>query len=220
MTRRTRIKICGITRTADAVAAATLGADAIGMVFWSRSPRAVDLDRGCAIALAVPAFVTRVALFVDPSAAEVERVLAAVPVDLLQFHGDEDAAFCAKFGRPYLKALRVSEDARRSDLLEYAARFPDAQGLLLDTMKPGAMPGGTGQTFDWSRVPRNLGRPLLLSGGLHQGNVGEAIRALRPWAVDVSTGVEMLGDDGQPRRGVKDPARISGFIRGVRDADA
>src|SRR5512134_3770317 len=116
MTRRTRIKICGITRTADAVAAATLGADAIGMVFWSRSPRAVDLDRGCAIALAVPAFVTRVALIVDPSAAEVDGVLAAVPVDLLQFHGDEDAAFCAGFGRPYLKALRVPDDARRNDL--------------------------------------------------------------------------------------------------------
>lgn len=216
---RTRIKICGITRVEDGVAAAALGADAIGLVFWARSPRAVGLARAQPIARALPPFVARVGLFVDPTADEVEATLAAVPLDALQFHGDEPQSFCERFGRPWLKAIRVPEGASPADLLECAQRFPGAQGLLFDAARPGALPGGTGEVFDWSLVPRDLGRPLVLSGGLGPGNVAAAIAAVRPWAVDVSTGVEAVGPDGRPQRGIKDAARIAAFVRGVRDAD-
>jgi phosphoribosylanthranilate isomerase len=220
VTHRTRIKICGITRVEDAVAAATLGADAIGLVFWARSPRAVDIETARRIALSLPPLVARVALFVDPDEAEVRAVLDALPVEWLQFHGGEPASFCSGFARPYLKAIPVAEGATPADLLEYAARHPGAQGVLLDALKPGALPGGTGEAFDWTVVPAGWERRLILSGGLHSGNVAAAVRTVRPWGVDVSTGVEALGEDGRPKRGIKDPARIAEFIRGVRDADA
>jgi phosphoribosylanthranilate isomerase len=221
MHRRTRVKICGITRVPDGLAAAQAGADAIGLVFWSGTPRVVTLAQARAIADALPPFVSKVALFVDPSPEEVNAVLAAVPIDVLQFHGNESAALCAGFGLPWLKALPVKEGG---DLLEYAARYEGAAGLVFDSHVPGDLPGGTGRAFDWSRlapaVRAQLPAPIVLSGGLDPANVVDAIRAVRPWAVDVSSGVEERGPDGKPRRGLKDAARIAAFIDGVRNADA
>jgi phosphoribosylanthranilate isomerase len=218
---RTRVKICGITRVADALAAADAGADAIGLVFWPGTPRLVAIPRAQEIAEALPPFVTKVALFVDPSHVDVRSVLDAVPIDVLQFHGDEPRSLCNAFARPYLKAVQVREGV---DLLEYASRYGDASGLLFDAYHAGAMPGGTGYTFDWSRLSRAvraaLRVPVILSGGLDPNNVGHAIRTVRPWAVDVSSGVEERGPDGAPRKGIKDAARIAAFINGVRDADA
>ena len=216
---RTRVKICGITRIEDGVAAAHAGADAIGFVFWPGSPRAVAVERARVIAAALPPFVTIVGLFVDPAAEHVRATLEALPLDLLQFHGGEDPEFCRAFGRPYIKAVPVLAKAARIDLLEYAARYPDARGLLFDAPPSDGLPGGTGQTFDWDELPRDLPRPLVLSGGLTAGNVGGAIRRLRPWAVDVSSGVEAIGADGRPVRGSKDPARVVAFIEEVRHAD-
>jgi phosphoribosylanthranilate isomerase len=216
---RTRVKICGITRLADALAAAGAGADAIGFVFWAGSPRFVAADAARAIAAALPPFVTTVGLFVDPAPEQVRAMLAAVRVDLLQFHGSEPPAFCRAFGRPYLKAVAVSDGEARPRLLEYASRYPDACGVLFDAPSAGGLPGGTGRRFDWDLVPDALAQPVVLSGGLGAANVAEAIRRVRPWAVDVSSGVEAIGPDGAPVRGVKDPARIAAFIEEVRNAD-
>lgn len=214
---RTRIKICGITRVEDGLAAARAGADAIGLIFWAGTPRRVDVERARAIALALPPFVSTVGLFVDPPAGEVRAVLDAVPLAMLQFHGHEDAALCRAFGRPYLKAIPV---AREGDLLESLSPYDDAAGVLLDAPPAGGLPGGTGRTFDWGRVPASLPVPLVLSGGLSAANVGDAIRRTRPWAVDVSSGVEALGADGRPQKGIKDAARIAAFVAEVRHADA
>ena len=214
---RTRIKICGITRVEDALAAAHAGADAIGLIFWPGTPRRVDLADARAIAAALPPFVSTVGLFVDPSPDEVRAALDAVPLSALQFHGHEDAALCRAFGRPYLKAIPV---AREGNLLESLLQYNDAAGVLLDAPPSGGLPGGTGRTFDWTLVPAKLPVPLVLSGGLNAGNVGEAIRRMRPWAVDVSSGVEVLGADGRPHKGIKDAARIAAFVAGVRHADA
>ena len=210
---RTRVKICGITRIEDALAAADAGADAIGLVFWAASPRAVTLGQGQAIAAALPPFVSVVGLFVDPAPAEVEAALARVPLDLLQFHGSEPPALCRAFGRPYLKALAVAPEG---DLLESLSPFDDAAGVLVDAPPHRGMPGGTGRTFDWSRLPPVLPRPLVLSGGLDPGNVGAAVRQVRPWAVDVSSGVEAQDVAGRPLKGIKDAARIAAFIEEVR----
>jgi phosphoribosylanthranilate isomerase len=216
---RTRVKICGITRVADGLAAARAGADAVGLNFWPGTPRVVAADAARAIADALPPFVTIVGLFVDPEPEHVRATLAVVPVDAIQFHGDEAPAFCRSFGRPYLKAVPVDGRNGRAGLLEYAARYPDARGLLFDAPPADGMPGGTGRTFDWDALPGELPRPVVLSGGLHAGNVGNAIRRVRPWAVDVSSGVEVVGPDGRPVRGIKDPVRISAFIEEVRNAD-
>ena len=205
---RTRIKICGITRPEHGRAAADLGADAIGLVFWKPSVRAVSLDASRAISAAVPPFVARVALFVDPTADEVRAVIDACRPEVLQFHGAEPADFCRGFGVPYIKAARVRPGL---DLLEFMRPYDDASGWLLDGYRED-LPGGTGETFNWSLIPANLDRPVILSGGLTAGNVGEAVRAVHPWAVDVSSGVEAA-------RGVKDPERIAAFIAGVRNAD-
>jgi len=217
---RTRIKICGLTRVDDALAAAHAGADAIGLVFWSGTPRVVDVGRARAFADALPHFVTTVALFVDPAVDEVRAVVDGVRIDVLQFHGTEAPEVCRAAGRPYLKAVHVREGV---DLLEYASQYGDAAGLLFDTFCTGGMPGGTGRTFDWTRltpgVRAALPARLILSGGLDAANVGDAIRAVRPWAVDVSSGVEALDSAGRPRKGIKDAARIAAFVRGVRDAD-
>jgi phosphoribosylanthranilate isomerase len=213
---RTRVKICGITRIEDVIAAARAGADAIGLVFWSGTPRCVSLDQALSIARNVPPFVTVVGLFVDPAPEAVRAALDAVPLDLLQFHGNEPAELCASFGRPYIKSVPVKPGI---DLLQYAARYGDAQGLLFDAFEPGGLPGGTGKTFDWNELPAALQRPLILSGGLTPQNVGAAIRTARPWAVDVSSGVEVAGEDGRPRKGIKSAAKIAAFIREVRDAD-
>jgi phosphoribosylanthranilate isomerase len=213
---RTRVKICGITRVEDGLAAARAGADAIGLVFWRGTPRAVDPGQARAIAAVLPPFVTVVGLFVDPDPGDVRRTLATVPLDILQFHGAEPPALCRSFGRPYLKALAVLE---QGDLLESSAIYGDAAGILLDAPPADGLPGGTGRSFDWSRVPTGMVQPLVLGGGLDAGNVAAAIRRVRPWAVDVSSGVEVRGADGKALKGIKDPARIAAFIEEARHAD-
>lgn len=205
---RTRIKICGLREAQHALLAAREGADAIGLVFWGPSPRYVTPEQAAAVAAALPPYVSAVGLFVNSPADEVRATLERVPLDLLQFQGDEPPEFCAAFGRPYVRAVRMEEG---TDLLEYARRFSGAKALLLDAHAPG-VPGGTGRTFDWNVIPRDLPVPLILSGGLDADNVGRAIREVRPWAVDVSSGVESS-------RGVKDPAKIVAFIRSVRRED-
>lgn len=204
----TRIKICGITRIADALYAAELGADAIGLIFYEGSPRHVTADQAAAIAGALPPFVTTVGLFVNPSAEAVRAVLDEVPLDLLQFHGAEEPAFCESFERPYIKAIAAAPGI---DLLQSGTVFEQARGILIDAYVPGAH-GGTGVTADWTSIPRPFPKPIVLAGGLHPGNVAEAVRAVRPWAVDVSSGVEAA-------KGVKDHDKMTAFVRGVRDAD-
>ena len=204
---RTRIKICGITSVEDGLAAARAGADAIGFVFYPKSPRYVEPARAAEIARALPPFVDVVALFVNEAPETVRAVLATVPVNILQFHGDEDEAYCRQFDRPYYKAARMRPEF---DLVQYAASFPTAQAILLDAFVEGY--GGGGHTFDWSLIPSGLSRPIVLSGGLTVDNVTEAVRCVRPPAVDVSSGVEIS-------KGVKDHAKIAAFIAGVRNAD-
>ncbi|MGH8248114.1 MAG: phosphoribosylanthranilate isomerase, partial [Gammaproteobacteria bacterium] len=175
--RRTRVKICGITRPQDGISAATAGVDAIGMVFFAHSPRAVGFATAKAITSALPAWVSKVGLFVDPDAAYVRDVLAQVPLDFLQFHGSETADFCRDFQRPYIKAIRMRSGV---DLMLEASRYTDASALLLDSHAEGGM-GGTGLGFDWNLVPRSLTRPVILAGGLTAGNVGSAIRQVAPF---------------------------------------
>jgi phosphoribosylanthranilate isomerase len=208
MSGRTRVKICGITSVADGLAAARHGADAIGLIFYPRSPRLVTLERAREIAAGMPPFVARVAVFVNPAAGEVEAVIRACRPDLLQFHGEEAADFCRSFGVPYLRALRVRQGV---DLLESLSPYGDAAGWLLDAYRQ-ELYGGTGEAFDWDLIPRGFARPLVLSGGLDADNVGTAIRHVRPWAVDVSSGVEAA-------KGVKDERRIAAFMEKVRSAD-
>ena len=204
---RTRVKICGITRIEDAWIAAQAGADAIGIVFYPPSPRVLTLEQGRELRRSLAPFVTSVALFVNPSRDDVERVIDRVQPDTLQFHGEETPEFCESFGMPYLKACRMREGV---DLLEYLRPYSGAAGWLADAFVEGY--GGAGTRFDWSLVPAQRPKPLILSGGLTTGNVGEAIRQVRPWAVDVSSGVEAA-------RGVKDPLKIAAFIAEVRNAD-
>ncbi|HEY6966025.1 MAG TPA: phosphoribosylanthranilate isomerase [Burkholderiales bacterium] len=204
---RTRIKICGITRSADVQAAARAGADAIGLVFYPPSPRCLSLDWARQLASEVPPFVSTVALFVNPTAAEVYEVLQRVRPSMLQFHGDETPVFCAQFGVPWIKACRVRPDV---DLLEYLRPFSGAAGWLLDSHVEEY--GGVGERFDWSLVPAERSHPIILSGGLTRDNVRDAVRRVRPWAVDVSSGVESA-------KGIKDAAKIAAFIAEVRNAD-
>lgn len=208
---RTRVKICGITRPSDARVAAEAGADAIGLVFYPPSPRYLSAERAREICDALPPFVQTVALFVNPDAAQVAQVIGRVRPGILQFHGEESAQFCGQFGMPYIKACRVGHGVRQAgDLLEYLRPFSSAAGWLLDSHV--AEYGGVGERFDWSIVPRHLARPLVLSGGLAPDNVAEAIRRVRPWGVDVSSGVESA-------KGVKDPEKVGAFIAEVRNAD-
>ncbi|MBC9072210.1 phosphoribosylanthranilate isomerase [Thauera sp. CAU 1555] len=204
---RTRIKICGLTRPDDVRAAVDAGADAIGLVFYPPSPRHVELAQAATLAALIPPFVTTVGLFVNADEAQVRRVLDAVPLQLLQFHGDESEAECARFGRPWIKAARMRPGV---DLLEFAACHPGARGILVDAFVDGY--GGGGKVFDWSLIPDGFDRPLVLSGGLTPDNVSEAVRRVRPWAVDVSSGVESA-------KGIKDARLITAFIAGVRNAD-
>lgn len=206
---RTRIKICGITRVEDARIAVELGVDAIGLVFYAPSPRSVGLAQARAIIAAVPPFVTMVGLFVDPAKVQVESVLHACSLGLLQFHGDEAPDFCRGFGLPYIKAARVSANA---DLVQYLSPYRAAQGWLLDAYHD-QLYGGTGAAFDWKLIPRDLARPVVLSGGLTPDNVGAAVRQVRPWAVDVSSGVEVA-------KGIKDAVKIAAFIAGVKNENA
>jgi phosphoribosylanthranilate isomerase len=204
---RTRVKVCGITRTQDAQAAADAGADAIGLVFYPPSPRYLSAERAVEIRDALPPFVQTVALFVNPDAAQVAQVIGRVRPAMLQFHGEETPEFCAQFGMPYVKACRVRPGV---DLLEYLRPFSRAAAWLFDSHV--AEYGGVGESFDWSLVPAARERPLILSGGLSRENVAEAIRRLRPWGVDVSSGVESA-------KGIKDAARIAAFIAEVENAD-
>lgn len=205
---RTRIKFCGITRREDAVDAVALGVDAIGMVFARRSPRFVDPERAASIRAAVPPLVSVVALFLDDDPEWVRLVEHAVRPDLLQFHGGEPAGYCEGFDTAYLKAVAMAGDG---DLRVQLDAHPRASGFLLDGHAPGEA-GGTGRRFDWSRAPAGSDRPLLLAGGLEAGNVGEAIARVRPWGVDVSSGIERSP-------GVKDAGRMSDFVRAVHAAD-
>lgn len=205
----TAVKICGITRPEDALAAARAGAHAIGLVFYPPSPRYVTPSRAADIIRALPPFITTVALFVDAAAEEVRSTLSEAPAGLLQFHGSETPAFCRQFGRPYVKAVRMGPGV---DLLQYARDYHDAKALLLDNFVEG-LHGGSGVAFDWSLIPSGLPLPVILSGGLTPENVMQAVRRVRPSAVDVSSGVESA-------RGVKDAAKMVAFIKGVRNGDA
>jgi len=202
----TRIKICGITREQDMQAVVNGGADALGLVFFKKSPRHVSLQQAAQIVRAVPPFVTVVGLFVNPSVEYVREVLAQVSLDVLQFHGEESPEFCAQFSKPYLKAVRVKVGV---DLIQYATRYAGAQGLLLDAYIEGTH-GGTGESFDWALIPYDLPLPVILSGGLHAGNVAAAIKQVRPYAVDVSSGVEAA-------KGIKDAAKVAAFIKEVKN---
>jgi phosphoribosylanthranilate isomerase len=204
---KTRIKICGLTREADVDAAVAAGADAIGFVFYAPSPRYVSPQRAAELARRIPPFVEVVGLFVNESAEAVRAACAALPISILQFHGDEDAAYCRQFARPYLRAARVRPGL---DLVEFSRAFPDARGLLLDAFVEGY--GGGGHVFDWTLIPPDLPGFLVLSGGLTATNVGEAMRRVRPVAVDVSSGVEMS-------KGIKDHSKIAAFVAAVRKAD-
>jgi phosphoribosylanthranilate isomerase len=208
MTSRTRIKICGLTREQDVQEAVEAGADAVGFVFYAKSARHVDLARAAGLARSLPPFVTPVGLFVNASAGEVAQAAETIPNLLLQFHGDESPQDCRRAGRPFLRAVRM--DAQ-TPLLDLARQYTDAQALLLDAQVEGY--GGGGKVFDWSLVVRDLPCRVVLSGGLHAGNVTDGILRLRPWAVDVSSGVESA-------KGIKDALALRRFCDAVRDADA
>ncbi|MEJ6004380.1 phosphoribosylanthranilate isomerase [Paucibacter sp. AS339] len=208
MNQRTRIKICGLTREADVLAAVEAGADAIGFVLYAKSPRYVSPARAAELARLLPAFVTPVGLFVNASDAELAAGLAALPNMLLQFHGDETPQACERAGRPFLRAARVTADF---DLLDYAQQYSAAQAILLDAHVDGY--GGGGKVFDWSLIPKNVRSPVVLSGGLHAGNVLTGITQLRPWAVDVSSGVEAEA------KGLKSATLMRQFCDAVRQAD-
>jgi phosphoribosylanthranilate isomerase len=205
---RTRVKICGITREQDALAAIRLGADAIGLVFYPPSPRAVAVEQAAQIVRGLPPFVSVVALFVDAESEAIREVLERVRIDLIQFHGDESPEACARYGRPWIKALRVRGE---TDLKALAKRYAGASALLLDTYQDGK-PGGTGAAFDWSLIPPELAGSIVLAGGLTPDNVEQAVRQVRPYAVDVSGGVEQA-------KGIKDADKIAAFIRGVERAN-
>jgi phosphoribosylanthranilate isomerase len=204
---RTRVKICGITRAEDARAAARAGADAVGLVFYPPSPRYLSTERAVEVRDALAPFVQTVALFVNPDAAQVAQVLQRVRPALLQFHGEETPQFCSQFGTPFVKACRVKPGV---DALEYLRPFSRAAAWLFDSHVPEY--GGVGEAFDWSLVPATQERPVILSGGLSRENVAEAVRRVRPWGVDVSSGVESA-------KGIKDAAKIAAFIAEVRNAD-
>ncbi len=204
----TRVKICGITRVEDVLAASHGGADAIGLVFYQHSPRHVSIAQAAKLAAAVPPFIAVVGLFVNAEAAFVREVLGAVRLDLLQFHGEEPAEFCAQFGKPYIKAIRVKTGV---NLLQCAADYSSATGLLLDAHVEG-MQGGTGAIFDWALIPENMPLPVILSGGLQAENVAVAIKQVRPYAVDVSSGVEAS-------KAIKDAVKITAFIKQVNSVN-
>ena len=206
---RTRVKICGITRPEDGALAASLGADAIGLVFHRPSPRFVDLETARSIIATLPPFVTPVGLFRNEEAAAVRAVLSAVPLAMLQFHGDEDPDYCAAFGTPYLKAVPMGANAEVAD---YEQCFATATALLLDSHGGNTM-GGSGHGFDWSKIPVKRCKPLILAGGLNPGNISAAIREVRPYAVDVSSGVETA-------KGIKDPELMRAFLQGVYDCES
>lgn len=203
----TRIKICGITRLEDALIAAEAGADAIGLVFYESSPRAVTINQAKLICEAIPPFITTVGLFVNADKKFVDAVLTEIPLNLLQFHGEEPASYCEQFNRPWLKALRVHANMSINAKI---APYANAQGILLDTYIAGVQ-GGTGKTFDWSIIPLSINKPLILAGGLTIDNVQLAIQKVKPYAVDISGGVEIS-------KGIKDANKIKAFIKKVKSS--
>jgi len=205
---RTRVKICGLTRAEDARAAVRSGVDALGLVFYPQSPRHVSIDMARCVVREVPAFVTVVALFVDEKAERVHEILEAVRVDLLQFHGDESPDYCGQFGRPWIKAVRMRPGL---DLDEVAHRYAMAEGILLDAWDPDAQ-GGTGLTFDWGKIPREMAERIILAGGLSPANVAQALAEVGPYAVDVSSGVEAA-------KGIKDANKMAAFLNEVQEFD-
>lgn len=205
--KRTRVKVCGITRVEDAINAVESGADAIGFVFFEKSPRYINKEMADEIAKVLPPFISKVALFVNASEIEIKSVLETVPVDLLQFHGEERPEECRCYGRPYIKAVRMNNNV---DLYKICDDYADASALLLDSFIEGTQ-GGTGQTFDWSRVPSDLTKQIILAGGLTVENVAGAISKVSPYAVDVSGGVES-------EKGIKDAAKMEKFIQEVLHA--
>ncbi|WP_062380541.1 phosphoribosylanthranilate isomerase [Pseudomonas abietaniphila] len=202
-----RSKICGITRIEDALAAVEAGADAIGFVFYPKSPRAVTVEQAQAIIAQLPPFVSTVGLFVNAEREALKALLNEVPMDLIQFHGDETPAQCDGYHRPYIKALRVQAG---DDIAASCALYGKASGILLDTYVAG-VPGGTGETFDWALIPKQLSKPIILAGGLTSANVSQAIAQVRPYAVDVSGGVEKV-------KGIKDHDKIRAFMSAVHGA--
>lgn len=204
MLSRCRVKVCGITLVADALMVSAAGADALGLVFYPKSKRNISIEQAAEICQALPPFVTTVGLFLDAEPSFVAQVLAAVPLNLLQFHGSESPAYCTQFKRPYLKAVGMKGIAESGGFAAYADQYPEAQGFLVDSHAPGAA-GGTGETFDWTQVPQNYPKPIILAGGLTAENVAEAVRVSRVYAVDVSSGVEISP-------GVKDPVKVQAFI--------
>jgi phosphoribosylanthranilate isomerase len=204
---RTRVKICGFTRVEDAVCAANLGVDAIGLVFYPPSPRHVTIDKAIEIVRALPAFVSAVALFVDAQEAQIREVLTKVSVDCLQFHGDESAENCRIYAKPYMKAIRMQAD---TDIVAIEQQYHDAAALLLDAYHPGEK-GGTGSRFDWDLIPQGCTLPIVLAGGLTPDNAAQAVVAARPYALDVSSGVEA-------EKGIKDGAKMAAFIRKTNEA--
>ncbi len=209
---RTRIKICGITRLEDGAAAVAHGVDALGFIFWAKSPRYIDPARAQDIVRRTGPFVSTVGVFVNPLADEVERAIRDAGISMLQFHGEEAPDFCASFGRPYIKAFKMGPQAGQgADLIQSTGLYEAASGWMFDAFDSQRV-GGTGETFDWNTIPGSLARPLVLSGGLNVGNIEEAIRRVKPFAVDVSSGVEV-------DKGIKDAAKIAAFIQGVRNAD-
>lgn len=204
----TRVKICGITQLDDALHACGAGADAIGLVFCEKSPRNIDASKAVQICRALPAFVTTVALFMNEDETQVRQILSEVPIDCLQFHGEEEAAYCRQFNRPYIKAIAMDGE---TELARKVSAYHDAKAVLLDSHAPGQT-GGTGETFDWNEIPRDLDKPIVLAGGLTVENVAEAIRVVRPYAVDVSSGVER-------EKGLKDAERVTAFIHEVRNVE-
>ena len=205
---RTRVKICGITRAEDAGAVVAYGADALGLVFYPDSPRYVALEQARVIAATVAPLVTIVGLFVNPSPDTVRAALGAVPLGLLQFHGSEANDHCRQFGLPFIKSIAIRDDV---DVLSCMQSYPDASGFILDAWQP-QHHGGGGETFDWNRVPHNSPVPVILAGGLTPGNVALAIRSTRPYAVDVSSGVETS-------KGIKSAEKIAAFMKGVEHSD-
>jgi len=201
---RTRVKICGITQRQDAEFAAEIGVDAIGLVFYAPSPRAVSIAQAKEIVAGLPPFVSIVALFVNASQSDVEACLSALPIDVIQFHGDEEAAFCEQFNRPYMKAIRMQDE---TDLTALSKEYASASALLLDSYQAG-LPGGTGQTFDWSMI-KDIDKPVILAGGLTPENVGSAIVQVSPYAIDVSGGVEQA-------KGIKDETKMYDFMQKVK----
>ena len=205
---RTRVKICGFTRAEDAVYASQLGVDAIGLVFYPPSPRHVDIDQAIAIVNALPAFTSVVALFVDEQEARIREILARVPIDCLQFHGDEPAETCRIYGKRYIKAIRMQDN---TDIDALAKQYHDADGLLLDAYHPDTK-GGTGSQFNWDLIPEHCSLPIILAGGLDETNAKQAVQTVRPYALDISSGVEI-------KKGVKDSLKMAAFIQQVNEGD-